>query len=172
MIISSVIHELFRIMLLFPDLQGLGESLLMISLVFTLGHDFIWGAMEGCLGHAAHSSFCRQRAVETDSRKLTRAHAAGERRRGVGGAPTAPAPLIPRQLSSFISSGEWVGHRQPPPHWSPGNSLHSFPVHSSAAPFLEPPFLVQKIASSNTVCHLTFGPLSWRGSDKRIWKAS
>ena len=41
MIISSVIHELFRIMLLFPDLQGLGESLLMISLVFTLGHDFI-----------------------------------------------------------------------------------------------------------------------------------
>ena len=141
MIISSVTHELFRIMLLFPDLQGLGGIFVND---FSRVHTSEWFHLRGDGGLLG--ACCPQLPLQAKGWQGT--HTAGERREGCGWGPAAPATLIP------------------------GNYLHSLPGHSSIVLFLEPPFLVPKIASNNIVCHLTFGHLSWRGSDKRTWKAS
>lgn len=149
MIISSVTHELFRIMLLFPDLQGLGG---MFVNDFSRVHISEWFHLRGdggLLGACCPQLPLQAKGWQDWLQEADKAHTQqGKGRRGVGGAPAAPATRIP------------------------GNYLHSLPGHSSIVLFLEPPFLVPKIASNNMVSHLTFGHLPWRRSDKRTWKAS
>lgn len=152
-IISSVTHELFRIMLLFPDLQGFwGIFVNDFSPVHTsewfhlrgrrsLAEGY-WGLLPALAEQLLPQA---KRAAETDSRKLARAH---NKRKVRGIWVGHQQPLLPRQVSSFISNA----------------LFHCFVLITS--------FLGTKDGTNNTLWHLTFAHLSWRDSNKRTQKAS
>ena len=110
-IISSVTHELFRLMLLFPDLQGFWGifvndfSPVHTSQWFHLRGEDHWRRATGacCLhwqsSYSPGAKGCRD--WQQEAGQGTQQEKGG---RDMGGAPTTSATLIPRQVSSFISN--------------------------------------------------------------------